>query len=233
MVFKRFQVLATRIPSRCAVCGSWPSQAVCERCVGQFAQPISRCKTCALPVPVGVAQCGECLLSPPALDACHAAVAYAYPWAGLIVDFKFAQQPGHCTSLSLLMRSAPWMEPAIDNAHFLIPMPLSPQRLRERGYNQAQLLARQLSASKTRENILLRMKDMAHQSQLSRAERLKNVKDAFAVDPLLAPQLKDRRIVLVDDVMTTGASLHSAALALRAAGASHVTALVVARTEPH
>lgn len=231
MLFKRLRGLAAHIPSTCKVCGSWPSQAVCEACVARFAQPVHRCKTCAQSVPTGVIQCGECLLSPPALDACFAAVAYAYPWARLIIDFKFAQQPGHCASLSLLLRSAPWVEPAIDNAHFLIPMPLSVHRLKERGYNQASLLARQLSASKTRDNILLRLKDVAHQSQLSRAERLKNVKDAFAVDPLLAAQLKDRRVVLVDDVMTTGASLHSAALALRAAGASHVTALVVARTE--
>ncbi|MFM1906434.1 MAG: hypothetical protein RLZZ591_111 [Pseudomonadota bacterium] len=170
------------------------------------------------------------MLSPPALDACFAAVPYGYPWAELIVDFKFGQQAGRCASLALLLRSAPWVEPALDEADIIIPMPLSPQRLCERGYNQACLIARELSEPKTRADLLLRIQDVAHQSQLSRSERLRNVKNAFAINPLAAERIKDQRVVLVDDVMTTGASLHAAALALRAAGAKHITGLVVART---
>ena len=78
--------------------------------------------------------------------------------------------------------------------------------------------------------MLLRTRHTAAQSALTRAERLQNVQGAFAVEPLRAHELRGRRVVLVDDVMTTGASLRAAASALRLAGAAHITALVFART---
>lgn len=93
------------------------------------------------------------------------------------------------------------------------------------------LLARQLSLHKTRYDLLLRIRDTPAQSTLPRSERLSNLQQAFAVDPLQAATLRGQRVMLVDDVMTTGASLHMAALALTAAGVSHITTLVFARTE--
>ncbi|MGH8804128.1 MAG: ComF family protein, partial [Polaromonas sp.] len=79
--------------------------------------------------------------------------------------------------------------------------------------------------------LLLRVKHTRPQSQLKREARLANVKGAFQVDPLRVAEIKGRRVVLVDDVMTSGASLFTAAQALREAGAAHVTAVVLARTE--
>jgi ComF family protein len=199
--------------------------------VAAFAQPVARCNTCALPVVQGVRQCGTCVVNPPPLDACLAALPYAYPWSTLIADFKFHQRPGWAASFAALLRAAPWVEPALDAADLLLPMPLSTERLRERGYNQAHVLARALDAPKVVHGLLLRVRDTPPQRTLPRSERLRAVHDAFAIDPLLSHCLKDRCVVVLDDVMTSGASLHAAARVLRAAGAAHITALVLARTE--
>ncbi len=176
-------------------------------------------------------RCGQCLKSPPPLDACVAAVAYAYPWSALITSFKFNSNPGWAATFAMLLRSTPWAEPALESADLVLPMPLSRHRLQRRGFNQALLLARALKSEKTDARVLLRIKDTPAQSSLNRGERLASVKDAFAVDPLLTQRLKGRRVVLVDDVMTSGASLYAAASVLRAAGAAHITGMVVARTE--
>jgi len=226
-----FERLAAALPGQCAVCRRWPAQPVCESCVARFAQPQARCRRCALPVASGVAECGRCLAAPPPLDACHAAVAYEFPWSGLIVKYKFNGEPGWARSFATLMRSAPWVEPALDEAELVVPMPLSRERLAERGFNQALLLARSLAPRKARAGLLLRVRHTAAQAGLDRADRLGNVEGAFAVDPLPAGSVRGRKIVLVDDVMTSGASLHAAAQALRQAGAARITAVVMARTE--
>jgi ComF family protein len=199
--------------------------------VARFAQPRPRCRRCALPLPAGVPECGRCIADPPPLDVCLAAVAYEYPWSSLITDFKFHGQPGWSRSFATLMRSAPWVEPALDEAALVLPMPLAPARLAERGFNQALLLAHALAPAKTRSDLLLRVRHTAAQTALDRQARLANVRGAFAVEPLLASVLRAARLVLVDDVMTSGASLFAAATVLRQAGAAHITALVMARTD--
>lgn len=223
--------LAAALPGQCAVCRAWPAQPVCEACVGRFAQPQPRCRRCALPVTAGVAECGRCLGAPPPLDACHAAVSYEFPWSELIVQYKFNGQAGWARSFATLMRSAPWVEPALEEADLVLPMPLSRRRLAERGFNQALLLARALDGEKTEAGLLLRVRHTAAQTALDRKDRLANVKGAFVVDPLSAPKVRGRRVVLIDDVMTSGASLFTAAEALRQAGAERITALVLARTK--
>jgi ComF family protein len=219
------------LPSQCRVCHAWPAQPVCEACISQFAQPQSRCRSCALPLPASTSQCGECLKNPPPLEQCLAAVSYAYPWSPMIQDFKFHGEPGMARSFALLLRAAPWVEPLIDQADLLLPLPLSPQRLQERGYNQAQLLSHHLQADKTRADLLLRIKHTPAQHTLKRALRLSVLQDAFALEPLLTHEIRGRRLVLIDDVMTTGASLHAAARALHAGGAASVSAVVFARTQ--
>ncbi|MBE7940280.1 MULTISPECIES: ComF family protein [Ramlibacter] len=218
------------VPARCAVCGAWPAQPVCEACVARFAQPRLRCRTCALPVAAGVVRCGGCLREDPVLARCHAAVDYGYPWRGIVAEFKFRGWPGWAASLALLMRSAPWVEPALEEADWVLPMPLAPGRLAQRGFNQSLLLARRLAPRKADPGLLLRLRETAPQAALARAERAANVRGAFAAEPLRAAQLRGRRIVLVDDVMTSGASMSAAATALREAGALAVDGLVFART---
>jgi len=217
--------------SQCRVCHSWPAQPVCNPCVAEFAQPQPRCSRCALPLPVGRAQCGACLKQTPPLDLCLAAVGYAFPWAHLMADFKFHDQPALVRFFADLLKATPWVEPSIDAADLLLPMPLSRQRLQVRGYNQALLLAQQLSARKTRADVLLRIADTPAQHTLKRTQRLTGLDHSFAVDPLKTSPLQGARVVLVDDVMTTGASLYAAARVLRAAGVAHITGVVIARTE--
>lgn len=230
MFRKLIEGASRRLPAMCQVCHAWPSRVVCDACVARFAQPLPRCATCALPVPPGVPRCGACVTQAPPLDACLAAVDYGWPWSHCVTRFKFGGQAGWASTLGALMRSTPWVAPALEQADCVLPMPLSRARLAERGFNQALLLARQLAPVATDPNLLVRVRNTPAQSALKRADRLRNVRDAFAVDPLRAPALRGRRVVLVDDVMTSGASLHAAALALRQAGVAHITAIIFART---
>jgi ComF family protein len=230
------QRLLNRIPSQCAICQSWPTNGmVCEPCVTRFAQPIRRCTGCALALKAGIpshiVRCGACIVEPSPLDECLASVSYEYPWNNCIASYKFGNDPAWASAFALLLKSTPWVEPALDRADVLIPVPLFTARLRHRGYNQALQLCKHLSKEKTDAGLLLRIKDTLTQSTLTRKERLKNVATAFAVDPFRAQQVQGKRIVLVDDVMTSGATLFAAAAALRQAGANHITAVVFARTE--
>ena len=222
---------ARQLPSRCAVCHAWPAQPVCEDCVTAFAQPVPRCQTCALPVLDGMRQCGACIKEPPPLDAALAAVPYDYPWSLLVSEFKFREHTGWARSFASLLRSTPWVEPALDAADLVLPMPLSRQRMADRGFNQAALLAQALSTGKVDTTLLLRVQDTPPQRTLPRKERLLSVQHAFAIDPVESATLRGKRVVLIDDVMTSGASLHAAAHVVRRAGADHITAMVFARTE--
>lgn len=215
-------------PSLCMVCHAWPSQPVCEGCVAQFAQPKARCATCALPTDTGI--CPRCQQSPSVLDACLCAVDYEFPWADCVGRFKFQADPGLARTLANLMRHAPWVEPALDAADALMPMPLSVQRLSERGFNQAHELARHLDQNKADPHTLLRLDGSRHQVGHTRAERQANVLGSFWVAPHRLHQVQGKRLVLIDDVMTTGATLFEAARTLRRAGAAHITGLVFART---
>ena len=125
-----------------------------------------------------------------------------------------------------LTHSAPWAEPALESADLVVPKPSLRERPRERGLNRAIELAKGLAPVKTAHGLLLRIQDTPPKSALKRALRLRNLRDAYAVQPLRARELAGMRVVLVDDVMASGASMHAAARA------SHVTGMVLARADP-
>ncbi len=187
----------------------------------------------AAPVPP---VCGSCLRRPPPWSAAVCAEDYAFPWDRLIADFKFHDQPELAQPLAArLAQAASRVLEAGDIAppELLVPVPLSAERLRERGYNQAWELARRLGADLRIEadaRVLLRPVDTAHQATLPRVERERNLHGAFMVDPAQRGAIAGRRIALVDDVMTTGATLREAALELLRVGAAEVQAWAFART---
>src|SRR5205085_12353684 len=115
-------------PSRCAVCGAWPAQPLCDTCVVRFAAAQHRCRTCALLLPAGADVCGGCLREPPPLDACYAAVAYAYPWSGLVGRFKFSGEPGWAQALAQRMAAVPGVREELERADLVLPLPLAPRR---------------------------------------------------------------------------------------------------------
>jgi ComF family protein len=133
--------------------------------------------------------------------------------------------------LATVLRSSPWIEPALEAADAVIPIPLSDQRLKERGFNQAALLAQKLAPAKANLRALVRLHDTPAQSGLTRSARLRNLRSAFMVEPDQASALQGRNVILLDDVMTTGATMDAAATTLRECGVRHITAVVVARTE--
>ncbi len=219
-------------PSQCAVCHDWGTQRVCALCVAQFAPVLPRCGRCAIEVPAGAALCGACLTDPPPFERALAAVDYAHPWDSLITQFKFHSAldlapPLTRRLLDTFGRSA---EPA---PALLLPIPLSAARLRERGYNQAWELARRLARvlnCRADASLLLRVKDTPHQLALAPDQRAGNVRTAFAIEPRRRAELSGATVTLVDDVMTTGATVSEAARVLLQAGAARVHVWVVART---
>ncbi|MET0335574.1 MAG: ComF family protein [Rhizobacter sp.] len=229
MLFSR---LLQPLPSLCAVCRGWGDEAVCAACVARYATPMPRCERCALQVPEGVHTCGSCLKEPPPFDAACAGVDYAHPWSALITRFKFHEglELAHALvsplASALTRRGGP-------RPDLLLPVPLSTERLRERGYNQGWEAARRL-ARKTGlhadATLLLRVKDSPHQLALPPDERAANVRDVFAVEPLRRAEVQGRSIAVVDDVLTTGATLAEIARVLKQAGAVRVEAWALART---
>jgi ComF family protein len=225
--------LSGRLGSLCAVCRSWGAQRVCADCVLRFAPLLPRCAHCALEVPAGVAVCGACLKHPPPWHAAVAAVDYVHPWADLLARFKFNAALDLAPALVQRLIDARQREPAAAQPGLLLPMPLSPARLRERGHNQAWELARRLA---TRLNcaadahLLLRLRDTPHQTTLALSAREANVRGAFAVEPRRLAEVRGQTVTLVDDVMTTGASAAEATRVLLQAGAARVQVWVVART---
>lgn len=233
--------------SQCAVCRSWPARPVCPACEARFAPLQRRCERCALALPADRALglradpdlCGACVRQPPPLDKALAAVAYAYPWSDLIARYKFGEEHGWAAFFATLLLKTAGVSRLFSELHaddWVLALPLSAERLQTRGFNQAWELASALvRQSQTRASadsrLLLRVKHTLAQSQLKREARLTNVKGAFQLDPLRADEVAGRRVVLVDDVMTSGASLSAAAQALRDAGAAHITGVVLARTE--
>lgn len=166
-----------------------------------------------------------------------AAVDYAFPWDGLITAFKFRGRSELASLLGeLLAMRLQALQEADDAAHpaadLVLPVPLSEQRLRERGFNQAWELARRVARHgglDSDAHTLQRVHHTTPQTGLDARARRANLRGAFRVDPRRAARVQGRHVALVDDVLTTGATAHEAARTLHAAGAASVQLWVVAR----
>lgn len=228
-------------PLRCLVCGECGDgdgdggRELCHACAASLPWNRYACLRCALPLPAVPGEpagqvCGRCLRRPPPLDEVHAACIYGTPLDRLLPRLKFHHDLAAGRLLANLMATAfaplPLQGPA---PAALIPIPLHATRLRRRGYDQALELARPLARQLGLPlviDVLRRGRETAPQSRLDAAQRRRNLHGAFQTtgSTTLPPH-----VVLVDDVMTTGATLHAAAIALRRAGVARVDAWVCAR----
>ena len=215
-------------PARCLLCnaGGAVGHDLCVACAASLPWARLACPRCALPLSSPARACGACLRKAPLLDAAHAAFAYRAPLDRLLPRLKFH---GDLAAGRLLAgaRAVAFADLAAPGA--LVPIPLSRARLRQRGYDQALELARPLARSLGLALLpdgLQRLRDTEAQSRLDAVGRRRNMRGAFAT--LRGVDLPDH-VALVDDVMTTGATLHAAALALRRAGVRRVDAWVCAR----
>ena len=203
-------------PRSCELCASWSPHPLCKLCVERFARADRRCERCAIRMATDEPVCGACLHRAPTFDRALAAVDYAWPWNQLLTRFKFHAQP----ELAGLL--AERMIDVIDRqgrrgADLLVPIPLSDQRIGERGYNQSWELARRIGRRlgiATRADGLTRGRDTPHQVGLHRTEREANLRHSMWVAPASAT-LQGRHVALIDDVMTTGATAEVAAQAIR------------------
>lgn len=219
-------------PATCEICARWPAQPICTPCLQRFARHDSRCPTCALPLAPGLLRRTTCdSASPPPWRQVVACVDYDHPWTDLIGQLK--TESAWARHLADVMRRHPAAVEMLNHAEWVAPIALSDRKLRQRGYNQAWELIKSLrqrgDAWQAHPNLLTH-RDSTDQHRLDKHNRLLNARRSIGVHPQWKSRLHGRRIVLVDDVMTTGATLHAAALALLEAGASEVSGLVFART---
>jgi len=161
-----------------------------------------------------------------------AALDYGFPWDKLLQQFKFSR---HVELADALLDR---LDAALDSAQppapdWLLPVPLSRERLAQRGYNQSWELVRRLARRRSLRcdaKLLLRTRNTPHQTDLPAQQRASNLRGAFALEPLHLHAVQGCHVALLDDVMTTGATLQELARVLKKAGALHVQAWVVART---
>ena len=215
----------------CRLCALPCGSPLCDACAARHLHgETPRCERCARDLPHARAPCGGCLLAPPAISRCVTLADYAPPLDRLVASLKFGAEPAVGRWLGSLLAQA-WRAQGVGRPAMVMPVPLSPQRLRQRGYNQAWEIARGFARAlhaPARSTLLRRPRDTAPQSSLPLARRAANLHAAFVAP---AP-LRGLRVVLVDDVMTSGCTLDAAARALLRAGAAEVRAAVAFRTPP-
>ncbi len=224
-------IIKRALPAQpCVLCGSMSHDGLwCDACDAALPYlEAPHCPRCALPTFQGEL-CGRCLSHPPLFIRTSAVFGYSFPLDKLIQAMKYGEQ------LALAHAFAEKLALQIDKGdlpEYVIPMPLHPAKLRVRGFNQSLLVASQVARRldlKLLVNGCQRVRDTPPQSGLPWKERNKNMRDAFRCDM----DLTGKRVALVDDVLTTGASLNALAGAIQKRGASEISAWVVARTLPH
>lgn len=214
-------------PRHCLVCGeACPVEGLCPACRHALPWNQSACLRCSLPLPVPAAACGHCQRRPPPLTVARAAFRYETPLDRLLPRLKFHNDLAAGHLLGGLMAEA---LAGAERPDALIPLPLHRRRLRSRGFDQTLELAKPLAHRlqlPLLDDVLTRVRETAPQSRLDAPARRRNLRRAFAVR---AGAALPPHVVLIDDVMTTGATLHAAASALLRAGATRVDAWVCAR----
>jgi len=219
-------ILNLLFPQSCVLCSSQVSQrrwaVVCPECWSRLERiPRPFCPQCGMPAPVIEGLCGECRRGDHAFDFARSLFLFTDPMRGILHHLKYSGRVSLAGPLGRLVR------PLVEEEGFLgttvVPVPLHRSRERERGFNQAELLARRMGLP-VDTGILRRRKNTPSQTGLSRSQRVINLSAAFEVRK--APP---SCVLVVDDVYTTGATLHEVARTLKRAGTRRVEVLTVAR----
>lgn len=223
-------------PSRCVLCDCVvrDKKPVCSDCFEKLTllSEVRTCKKCSYPISEGAILCDVCLTHSHYFTACFAAAIYKKELRQAIIKFKFYKRPDLHRGLAelILMRLAKFdVLPKFDA---VIGVPLSEKRLAERGYEQAVLIAKVVAEElgiKLLKNCVKKIKDVPAQSKLSYAKRQKNLRGAFKV--IDAEKVKEKVILLIDDIYTTGATVDEVSKILLAAGAKEIYVATVALTE--
>jgi ComF family protein len=218
------------LPQPCLACGRSGAQGLCAGCAAEL--PINRCacRRCALPLPAADARglCGRCLRRPPPASSARALLRYADPVDRWMAALKFGRRLACGRLMSRLMAEHLGDRLALPECDAVLPMPLHPRRLRERGFNQVVELLRPLQPvlpAPVRPFWLARVRDTPQQTGLDAAHRRRNLRDAFAA----STEVRGQRLLLVDDVITTASTVNEAARCLLRAGAVEVHVLGWAR----
>jgi ComF family protein len=228
--------LALVLPPRCLACGEAVESVgtLCAACWSRlrFLAP-PHCAACGYPFefdPGPGALCGACLREPPAFERARAVVVYDEASRPLVVAFKHGDRTDAAGAYGAWMARAG--AELLADADLIAPVPLHRLRLLYRRYNQSALLAHAIGAASgvpVAPDLLVRRRHTPSQGRLSVAERQRNVRGAIAVRRRLADGLRDKRVLLVDDVLTSGATAETCARALLRAGARAVDVLTLAR----
>lgn len=223
------RIVRDALPQCCLLCGAETSRALlCAACDAALPRlPAARCRMCALPV-TRAELCGACLAHLPRFDRVSAVFAYRFPLDALVQALKYG---GNLAVASVLGETLA-RTVAMERVDLIVPMPLSAHRLRARGFNQAHEIARSVARATgipLAADACRRVIDTAAQATLPWKERARNVRGAFVCDA----DLSGRSVAVVDDVMTTGATLDELARSLKRAGAIEVRGWMVARALKH
>lgn len=216
----------TLLPQECLLCaGPAGASALCSACHADLPLLAGlRCPQCATPTPQGE-HCGHCLKQPPAFAASYAAWRYAFPADRLIQGLKYN---GRLALASVFAEALDAALPTDFSADLLLPVPLHPDKLAERGFNQALEIARVLATRRALPvdfSLVQRQRATLSQTTLPWAKRAANIRNAF----LCRGDLHGRRVAIIDDVLTSGATANELARTLKLHGAAHVSVLAVAR----
>lgn len=228
-----FELLSFLFPNPCVCCmrAAGRNRFLCPACEKDFSfYPATNiCKTCGAPTPVGADTCGKCLSIKPA----YTQLAVCAPFFGALRTalhrYKFYDRTDLAASFALLL-GMQLRKLNLTDFQAVVPVPLSKERLKQRGYNQSELIAKLVAKDfgvPCISNVLIRKRNTQQQAMLHKGQRSKNVRGAFALQDRDA--LCGMRVLLVDDIFTTGATMQEAAKTLSFSAAS-VIASAIAKT---
>jgi ComF family protein len=234
------RILDLLFPPRCQCCEEFSSDLICAECretITRIEPPF--CETCGRPfdsAAQAARTCGDCRLAHFRFDLARAVGTHTEALRRAIIAFKFHGRTRLRDPLAGMLTEylrSPHTDLDPDAVDVVVPVPLHDARLRWRGYNQSALLAGAVGGAigkPVRCDLLVRQRETEPQIDLTPAQRRDNVRGAFAAPRSFA--VRDRRVLLIDDVFTTGATLSECARVLKRAGATRVIALTLSRSRP-